>query len=381
MILDELVLHNFGVYRGRQTITLTPTSAQKPVVLFGGLNGGGKTTLLDGLQLALFGKSAHCSNRGLLSYPDFLERSINSKASKGDGAALEVEFRHWSEGTESTFRVNRSWHITASGAVRERLDVIKDGREDPVLADAWSEHVDEFMPAGISHLFLFDGEKIEGLANLESSSHLLASAIGALLGLDLVDQLSTDLVVLERRKRTTTLSEDDRRVLELVEADVKALEERVRDLVADCASATNECGLATKALAKLDARFQKEGGDLYERRVTLETERAGLLQQIEETEEELREVAAGPLPFAVVGRLLGSLVAQDKKECESEQARALAKMLEERNEKIAQELGKLDRDRGTWLAAYLANDRSSRAKSVKQERYLSLDSDARSLLG
>src|SRR5579862_313878 len=173
MILDELVLHNFGVYRGRQKITLTPTSPHKPVVLFGGLNGGGKTTLLDGLQLALFGKSAHCSNRGILSYSDFLGRSISSKASKSDGAALEVEFRHRSEGVESTFRVNRSWHVTGNGTVRERLDVIKDGKEDPVLAEAWSEHVDEFMPAGISNLFLFDGEKIEGLADLESSSRLL----------------------------------------------------------------------------------------------------------------------------------------------------------------------------------------------------------------
>jgi len=209
----------------------------------------------------------------------------------------------------------------------------------------------------------------------------LSSAIGALLGLDLIDKLSTDLVVLERRKRTSSLSEDDRRVLELVEADVKGLDERVRDLVADCASATNERDLATKAFKKLEARFQKEGGDLYERRATLETERAGLLQQIEETEEDLREVASGPLPFAVVGRLLGSLVAQDKKECDSDQARALGRLLEERDEKIAQELRKLDRERGAWLAAYLSNDRATRAKSVKQERYLSLNSDARALLG
>ena len=59
MIFDEIVLHNFGVYRGRQSIQLAPPSADRPVVLFGGLNGAGKTTLLDALQLSLTRKDGH----------------------------------------------------------------------------------------------------------------------------------------------------------------------------------------------------------------------------------------------------------------------------------------------------------------------------------
>ena len=55
MIFDELTLHNFGVYGGRQSATLTPLDRRHPVVLLGGLNGGGKTTLLDALQLGFYG--------------------------------------------------------------------------------------------------------------------------------------------------------------------------------------------------------------------------------------------------------------------------------------------------------------------------------------
>ena len=39
---NQLTLQNFGIYAGRQTVDLQP-SLEKPVVLFGGLNGRRKT--------------------------------------------------------------------------------------------------------------------------------------------------------------------------------------------------------------------------------------------------------------------------------------------------------------------------------------------------
>ena len=73
MILEEITLNNFRIYKGSQTISLTPKSKDKPIVLIGGLNGGGKTTLLDAFQLVLYGKLAICSKRGKCSYGDFLK--------------------------------------------------------------------------------------------------------------------------------------------------------------------------------------------------------------------------------------------------------------------------------------------------------------------
>ena len=42
MIFHELVLQNFGVYGKREQISLTPPGSDKPIILFGGLNGGGE---------------------------------------------------------------------------------------------------------------------------------------------------------------------------------------------------------------------------------------------------------------------------------------------------------------------------------------------------
>src|ERR1041384_1556177 len=71
MLLHNITLENFGAYRGRHTLDLT-TKPGKPIVLIGGLNGCGKTTLLDAIQLALYGNRARCSGRGNRPYDAYL---------------------------------------------------------------------------------------------------------------------------------------------------------------------------------------------------------------------------------------------------------------------------------------------------------------------
>jgi hypothetical protein len=53
VILQQLTLRNFGLFRGKQAFDLAPAAPNgksRPVVLFGGINGGGKTTLFDAIQ-------------------------------------------------------------------------------------------------------------------------------------------------------------------------------------------------------------------------------------------------------------------------------------------------------------------------------------------
>ena len=54
MLLRELRLENFGLYRGEQTVTFS-TDTRKPITLMGERNGTGKTHSLDAIPLVLFG--------------------------------------------------------------------------------------------------------------------------------------------------------------------------------------------------------------------------------------------------------------------------------------------------------------------------------------
>ena len=189
MILDELVLHNVGTFAGRHVITLTPPSERKPVVLIGGLNGSGKTTILDAIHLVLYGSLAQVSGRRSGSYDSYLRNLINHQAPAREGAAVELTFHARREGAEHHYRLRRWWRNTGA-AVREDLTVSVDGRHDEALTSTWSDQVETFLPRGIAGLFFFDGEQIEALADMDKSREVLGSALAALLGLDLVDRLS-----------------------------------------------------------------------------------------------------------------------------------------------------------------------------------------------
>ena len=125
MILDEIVLHNFGVFAGKQTVRLTPPKAEKPITLVGGLNGNGKTTILEAIQLALYGKLASQTRQNGAGYNEYLAKAISRNVDPRDGAVVQVAFRSTVDGVPKKFRVCRSWCVQ-SDKISEKLDVFVD---------------------------------------------------------------------------------------------------------------------------------------------------------------------------------------------------------------------------------------------------------------
>ena len=376
MTIDELVVHNFGVYKKRQPIPLRPPSPQKPIVLFGGLNGVGKTTLLDALQLVLYGKQAKCSNRGSLGYEAFLGRCISRAVDPREGAALEIQFRHLSDGKEQVYRVHRSWFQNGSG-IKETLEVLHNGSLDRLLTDSWAEFVDQFIPSRLANLFFFDGEQIESFADLTNAAELIRSAISSLLGLDLVDSLGSDLVVLERRKRAGGGSKIDRGQIEDLEREIQELNRTKEELVQQRAAAQNYLDQKQKRLAQLDAEISAAGGSLFEQRTTLENNRAELAAQIASGEERLRELAGGVAPFFLVRSLLARTRRQVEREQRARQAGSLHATLSERDSAVVRLLqkSKVTEAQIAVLESFLANDRRSRTKESEEPQYLGVSSE------
>ncbi len=378
MIFDEIVLKNFGVYKDRQQVLLAPPTPEQNVVLLGGLNGAGKTTFLDALQLALYGKMARCSNRSSLGYDEFLRRSVHWAADPKEGAALEVQFRHTTDGEEHTYRVNRSWSAYGT-AIRERVEVARDGNVDRVLTDSWDEYVESLIPLRISHLFFFDGEKIEGLADLENSAEVLSTAIHSLLGIDLVDKLATDLVVLERRKRIASKTDVERRQIDEAQEELERIEKRHEELFMQRAGLQNELDRREKRLHEVETNFRLRGGELYERQSEVEAARGAAEKRLRDVEEELRDLAAGPAPLLLVSDLLRAVETQVELEEEAVRAELFAGLLADRDAKVLADMRKASTPAEVLktLKKLLLDDRQKRSATTETERYLNLDAEAR----
>ena len=381
MILDEVTLYNFGPYSDRQTITLTPAASDQPIVLFGGLNGGGKTTFMDALQLCLFGSRARVSNRGTLAYGEYLSRSIHN-GTESPEASIEISFRHTRGGHEQTYKLKRFWY-RAKGGCKEFVKVWKNGVEDAALAQNWPTQVEEFIPPNIAHLFLFDGEQIEGYASYEHSAKLIGAAIQNLLGLDMVDRLEKDLIVYERRKRSEKMDDKALVQINLAEDELRNLRERADELIQERASLqTHGIDRKQRLVSSVEAEYRKLGGDLFDRRLELESHLSDTEKTFKEGEEMQRETATGKLPLLMVRELLESAKSRDRHEEECRRAREVLNVLQNRDQATLVHL--------RWQAVsdnvlrtikkFFREDREKRRALAKNQTFLNLSPAARSVL-
>ena len=200
MIIDQVSVCDFRSYSGPHEIPLTPRvryGAERPIILFGGLNGAGKTTILLAVKLALYGRHGLGLGTSKAEYEAFVVDCIHKPQAalvKPNSAYVEVEFTYGKLGKKTSYRVRRDWAVEGKKVV-ETLRLYEDGKELTSLrGDECQGFLNELIPVGVSELFFFDGEKIAELAE-DDSGGALGDAIRRLLGLDLVERLRTDLRV------------------------------------------------------------------------------------------------------------------------------------------------------------------------------------------
>jgi DNA sulfur modification protein DndD len=294
MIIDRVILHNFGPYHGRHVFELTPAPGQ-PISLLIGLNGAGKTTFLHALQIAFYGAQApavdHFTSLSGCTFDEFLADSICYWPEPADSASIEVEFRAARAGREQHLLVRRFWKRSNGTVSGHRLEVFVDGTADPAMTGAWPEVVEELLPLPLSTLFFFDGEKIDRWANALSTADLITQAVRSLLGLDVIDRALADLDVLRRKASHSEVLKEEydlRQQLELSRAEVARLEHRHRELDQQLAGARGEVERAEKESRELELQLQSRGLPLLNRRAELEAIREGRQHQLTLTRERLR---------------------------------------------------------------------------------------------
>jgi len=299
MILQSLCLVNFGLYGGEHRFDLAPEpDGQKPVVLVVGHNGAGKTTFLESVRLALYGKRALGARVGQVEYERHLLKRINNFA-KDRRASVELAFKSQHLGNEDLYTVRRSWAARGASVI-ESLEFERNGAPvEDIPSEDWNHYLEDIIPAGVSQLFFFDGEKIQDIADDQESTGL-TDAIKSLLGIDILDQLRGDLALYKSRSMDRdgdTDLEGFRRDLEIAKSDLVLAEEEIGSLSA------KRTQLARRSEASQKV-FEQEGGSIALSRDTLSEELKRVEADLTKQTNALKSLVNGVAPFALAPNLL-----------------------------------------------------------------------------
>src|SRR3954466_16264762 len=106
MYFKELILNNYKIYYGHQRINFAiPTNNQSPykknLILIGGLNGAGKTTILNAIYYSLFGSQGVSGEE----YKNTFTSTINDRAHSEGVRECSLELTIEDENEEITINV------------------------------------------------------------------------------------------------------------------------------------------------------------------------------------------------------------------------------------------------------------------------------------
>jgi len=305
VILNELTLTNFGIYKGEHKVALTPDN-KKPIILFGAYNGSGKTTFLDALQLVLYGKSAKTSGRAKMAYDDYLRLLINRDISPKIGAGLSLSFTTLQNGKKEKIEVSRTWAESGNN-IKEHCEVKRNDLFDQVTSERWSEFVEEVINSEISELFFFDGEKIEGLADPVTSSSFIRSGIYSLLGINSIESLIKSLTQIEKRKAAEINENSSDISLEVEEKTAKELSQKLEKIAQERSSLRADLDRISKEIGKSEEDMKNSGANLYENRHKLQEKLSVLSEKKKNINTELIDLAAARSPLLLLEKMLSEI--------------------------------------------------------------------------
>lgn len=347
MIFTRLSLTNFGLYRGNQSFDLKPQTNEdvyRPIVLFGGKNGAGKTTILEAIQLCLYGRETLGVRVEKEEYASYLLQKIHrqpGKTKQPTQARIVLEFENAHEGVRDLFTLERNWRVVPSGAsIEENLIIQRNGKYLPGIdVDIWPEFIKDLIPPGVSQLFFFDGEKIQELAEDETGGIALAEAIKITFGLNLVENLKNDINVYTRRELDSKAAKELLEERAVYDKSVEELDLKLSYANRDRQDAEVELLRLENQLKKTKEALDREGGIFAERRNQAKARKDLLEGQISLLTKRIQtQLAEELMPFAAVPELLQELKGQLLIEEKYQKWQTSFELLQEHNTTLIQRI-------------------------------------------
>lgn len=364
MWISRIELINFKSYQ-HQVFEFPAPSQGKNVILIGGMNGYGKTTILEALYLGLYGKDSiiHLARAGIkgdVGYPVFLERALHGHALKTKRDSMSVTAQINTNEHEG-FQITRKWFFSTKGNWQDEELLIYDIRDGIRTQTRNAEQIEEildqyFVPAHLAPFFFFDGEEVKRLADHNRVEQIKMGMEG-LLGVVLLRKLETRLQQYQANKSQGVPRVDEekhRQLLEELTQHELLLEESQHKKI----TTNEELDTFKTERNNLMNRYMAlggGGGDIANARdIVEEMTRAEI--DLKKCQEDLEQVLASRLSF--------HLISQDIRNAYVSQLRA-----EEDRVKWDTRKNSLEPDKEKFVSRFFAEDAPAFNPDLTSEQY------------
>lgn len=216
MRINNIVLYNIGPFVGKNKFIFKTTN-DKNIILIGGENGSGKTTIFSALKLGLFGSYSMGLTTNTDKYFETVKEILNNKvqSKKISNFYVSISYNEISGLEERVVEIKREWKKNID-KFSEFVTIIVNGerlsKSDEIT------HVNKLKsnisPALLSSL-MFDGEKVASLVEDDRINEYLKDLINNSFNLNLFDKMNQDIeAYISKEIENSNLSQEEISLLE-----------------------------------------------------------------------------------------------------------------------------------------------------------------------
>ncbi|MGF7071696.1 DNA sulfur modification protein DndD [Priestia megaterium] len=316
MKFNKLTLSNIGSYYGNNEFDLTTSPPHQNVILIGGKNGAGKTTILNAITLGLFGPLKFGFQTENESYKKKIYDFLNRRALKNKEKFYQIKlgFTRVENYERSDYEIIRRWELK-DNKVRETVQILKDKQYlNKKELGLFLLNLREEIPPHVIDLCFFDGEDISRIILEDRLAEYIEKSSRALFNLDLFEYLEKDLnQLISQDLKNNNYEEINRQFLSLNEKLQKQQNEH-DTLRFNIENSDLEIKNTRIRIEQVKNDFKIYGGLFQEERsrITYRIHEIELLRK--QNSEKIKSFMATSLPFYMNRDLLGQV--QNQMECE-----------------------------------------------------------------
>ena len=345
LIINRLMIFNYKNYEGYNEFNLS-TSENKNVILIGGLNGSGKTTISEAIRLCLYGSKMNGSPMTEAKYQECISE-MWTRGNNDEKMFIAMDIMVNAETPPIRLTVKREFK-KQNNIFEEKLSLTKDDKDVELIdRNYWEYYIKKILPPHISRYFFFDGEQIRSIVASEYSADYLLNAVRDLTDISKLEVLNIDL--LEVKKRISRLN-----MKPSIEKKIKSLESRIKEIENLIEINIEESSIfsieKTKLLEKkdeIDSEFNRALGTIEKNNEKLKKELGQCKTKYTELNDYVQQYVYSQCPRLICAEIIDEALTTAKKENDNSVRLLLSDHLSEKATIIKKSINEINIGKGT----------------------------------